>query len=75
MTREACENLLYGYNFADWNLDMTATVINVTDEEDPLRHGAHGRGVAIVDVLPGDFDTAAGDGRQPDQRAQHGGLA
>lgn len=33
-------DLLYGYNFADWNVDVTASIINVMDEEDPLRHGA-----------------------------------
>ncbi len=33
-------DLLYGYNFADWGLDVTFSVANALDEEDPLRHGA-----------------------------------
>lgn len=33
-------DLLYGYNFSELGIDLTFTVINALDEEDPLRHGA-----------------------------------
>jgi len=33
-------DLIYGYNFAEQGIDLTFTVINALDEEDPLRHGA-----------------------------------
>jgi len=33
-------DVLYGYNFADGKADATVSVLNLLDEEDPLRHGA-----------------------------------
>jgi len=33
-------DLTYGYSLAQWNTDLTFTVVNALDAEDPLRHGA-----------------------------------